>query len=214
MPVIAIDFDATIAYLKDLEGGRYAKLYAVLTGRGVSKDAAERAYRAAHANGFTFAGYVDAALAQGSSFDRTAALAECEDWLAEHLAVFPDVPEALASWQEKGYPIYILTTGNPDFQKQKIDLCHIPYTGVLFVATDEEKPVQVRELHARHGATVMVFDDKASVLDMVRERDPSAEFAKTFLVVREESKYRTQKARFPHQRVSDLRDISFESMHQ
>lgn len=209
MPAIVSDFDGTLAYFDDMRDGRYRELDAVFLSRAVPEDIIDRAYTLVRAQGFTFEKYMDCLESMGAVFDQSEAAGACEAWLASHLKVFPDVLEACARWESAGFPLYILTMGEPSFQKQKVALSGIPHTRMLVVSRDEEKVEAVKELAKKERAPVAIFDDKAAVLDMIRRADPEGSVAETFWVIRQESKYHSSKPHFPHQRTHDLRSVSF-----
>lgn len=207
---IAVDLDGTIVALPQ-ENGEYTWIYDLCAQYGVPCEDAREAYDRAKGCGFGSRTMI-LELARmeylRSGHQQLMFRQAFHAWVRDALIVFDDAREAIAQWMREGIPVYVVTTGDRQFQQFKLELAGIsvPSGHVLTVLRDEYKTDEVEELASRHPGTIVVVDDKASVLDLIRDANIPASL-ETIQIVRHDGKYASQEARHDHLVVTALTDI-------
>jgi FMN phosphatase YigB (HAD superfamily) len=87
--------------------------------------------------------------------------------------LFPDVLPFLEHAKAKGVRLYLLSFGNPEWQRYKVRGCRIEqyFDGVLFTAKDGGKAKLLLE-HAGSCEKVLMVDNNPGELDLIKEAAP------------------------------------------
>ncbi|PCI29946.1 hypothetical protein COB55_01030 [Candidatus Wolfebacteria bacterium] len=201
---IAIDFDGTIAYSRDYKDGEYLKLNAIFEAYGIPYATVRQAYKDVRDRGFSPNRFVTTLHDAGYDFSTDDALGAIQRWIGENLVIYDDAKKALPIWMNKGINVIIVTTGEADWQVQKITALNINPSEVIVTSSDEEKMFVIKKL--AESSKIIAIDDKATMLDMLRDIDSDGELFVTTRILRQESKYITQKPRHDHISVISLLD--------
>jgi hypothetical protein len=207
--VIAVDFDGTIATLSDGDNGSYPGLLGLFYGLGLDTQELREAYEEARAEGFCLERMIQALVARGAHIGTLGNLELTRKfiaWVNRSLRVYSDAQAALSRWAKDGREVVIVTMGENDFQNQKVSTANVPHAAVFTTRRDEDKAFLLQRLNEAYGR-VLIVDDKAAVLDAVRDVDPTGEQLVTVRIIREDGKYANQQARHNHIVVSALTEI-------
>lgn len=198
---VAVDFDNTLAYFK---GGYGNSFFPIFVQRGVPEDEVKGYYQTTKEElTFSIKNMIFVVEREtGLSLDHGEIVGEFRVWLADSLVAYADSVRELAEWRQEDIRVVILTTGNPEFQKQKIQASGIPYDELLVVTQDGEKPGKVRELLKRYGPPngppIWLVEDDPSVLDLVREAGLSESDVVTVRLMRRESPHFLKVSKHSH----------------
>lgn len=202
---IVVDFDGTIAFFRDYENGEYVELNAALAEFGIPLPEVQRIYRNVRDEGFSSKRFVDALSDAGYAIDRAEANAVIQSWLLENLAIFSDAVEAITLWTASGIEVFVVTTGEYDWQRQKVDMLDADFSAMLVMTTDQDKLSLIQGFQEVYG-TVIAIDDKPGVLDALRDTDADGTKFRTVRMFRMESKYRDDPAKHTHLSVTTFLD--------
>lgn len=194
---IAVDIDGTIAYFCDGSQG----FFSLFKERGVSKEVLQKTYeKVKEQGGFspqkflqylpTFAG-------------KEEAKEEFFLWLKENLQVYEDSIPALKQLQEKGISIILLTVGDKEYQKKKVEMLGIPAKEVLVVSSLAKKTEAVERLAFSGKIPLWVVDDSLEFLNIVQRDFPFPEDLGTIWVNRNKK----MQENLSHTHVKNLKEI-------
>ena len=196
---IAIDFDGTLAYFK----GGYDQLFAIFTRRGVDNSIVRESYeQSKREGGFTITRLMKIVAERTSrSFDDEAINGEFADWLGRSLVPCAEAALVLTVWRDVGIPVVILTSGDMDYQAQKVHATRLPHDDLIVVAHEAGKIEALRALLERYGPPILFVEDRPYVLDLVREEGLTPAEVRTVRVLRPESPYVREKSLYVHETV-------------
>lgn len=202
---VAVDFDGTLAYFK----GGYDELFAIFSRRGVDPAMVRECYeRTKREFGFSISAMIKVVEREtGCSLNRDEIVREFLTWLEDSLIAYADSVLRLAKWQQERIPVVILTTGDAEYQAQKVQATWMPHDELLVVAQDKEKPGKVRQLLEQYGEPILLIEDQPSVLDLVRENGLSKSEVVTVRLMRPESRYFLEKSKYSHAHCDTLEDV-------
>ncbi len=177
---LVFDFDHTLSHF--IHG--YDGLFTIFTHRGIPAETVSEAYRRIKkAGGFSLAAYIAHLQQMAGTIPHEDTVAqEFEDWLKNSIELYPDVLPCLTRWR-KDIPIEILTFGDPEFQRKKINMTGLGSYPLHIVASQQQKARELTKIIARYGTPVVFVDDIPSVLDEIRHRFPPLHVI-TILIIR------------------------------
>ncbi|MEX0918496.1 MAG: HAD family hydrolase [Candidatus Paceibacterota bacterium] len=167
--LIAFDFDKTLAYFAGTE-----RVEDLLVNLGFGDLEALNIYQQVKATGFSFGKIIDCVkermLRRNCPFDQSDQLDFAEDldfWLSTHLRLYEDA-EDLLSWLDRwSTPWAIVTFGDKDYQKQKIQQLHLKPMEICHTASIGAKTEPLLELVAKYGRPIFFVDDNPEELQPV-----------------------------------------------
>jgi len=204
MRCIVIDFDGTLAsFLSGREG-----FFDIFIKRGVPEHVVKESYETVKASkGFSIENLCNMLNAKGFSLNKNVLESEFETWVQKDLALYPDSMMAVKNWKKQGIPIIILTAGEEVMQRRKVALTQIPYDELRVVSTAKEKVAEVLSLLKKYGKPLLVFDDRADILDLIHEEFKDSSDVVTVWVNRINSDF----PRGKHEHI-EIKDLSAESL--
>ncbi|MDO8482301.1 MAG: haloacid dehalogenase-like hydrolase [bacterium] len=129
------------------------------------------------------------------------------NWLRANLVLYPDSLSALTRWHNKLHiPVCIVTAGAEQYQRQKVQLLHIPHDDIIVVPHANEKASVTKMLLQRYGRRIVFIDDKESELDHLCEAGISTDDVLKVHINRPDSPYRDQVPKYKHLEVASLAD--------
>jgi len=168
---IAIDFDSTLAHFV----GGHEGLFEIFLKRGISRENIEKAYFEAVKNGFSIEKLKENVLKmQGTLKNEDSILEEFEKWLSSALELYPDSLPSLLRWKDLGLNIFIVTFGDPQFQRLKIkkvigeDI--LPSSNIVVTEKPDTKFEVLEKLTEQYGAPIIFIDDKPKELMIVKQK--------------------------------------------
>lgn len=206
---IVVDFDGTLAYFR----GGYDDLFNIFCRRGVGSAVVRECYeRTKREGGFSITALAACvAVHAGCYVDLREVESEFCGWLRRSLIPYQDGLEALDRWRQQGLPVVILTTGNIEYQTQKVQAVRLSYDQLIVVSHAQEKPAVVRRLLADfYGSPVLLIEDRPSVLDAMRDDGLSEDQVATVRLLRQESPYIREHSVYRHRSCNTLDEISLE----
>lgn len=206
MCCIVIDFDGTLAsFLSGREG-----FFDIFIKRGVPENVVKESYETVKASkGFSIESLCNMLNTKGFSLSKDALESDFETWVQKDLALYPDSMMAVKNWKKQGIPIIILTAGEEVTQRQKVAVTQIPYDELCVVPTAKEKVAEVSRLLEKYGKPLLMLDDRADILDMVKEAFGDSSGVSTVWVHRVNSDF----PRGKHEHI-EIKDLSAESLAQ
>ncbi|MCH8049043.1 HAD family hydrolase [Patescibacteria group bacterium] len=129
-----------------------------------------------------------------------------EEKIKKDLVVYPESIEAMETLKKQGIPTIVLTAGDETAQKRKIALTQIPYDELVIVPTAKGKVVEVSRLLKKYGKPLAVFDDRADILDLIRESFQDSSDVVTVWVHRVNSNF--PRGKYEHIEIKDLSEES------
>ncbi len=200
MSCLALDFDYTISHFTDDLRG----LFEIFTRRGVPEKEARSAFtHVVEQVGFTFSAYSHAVQrAHRVNESEKILRAEFKNWLSSSLVLYPESLRMLRKWHNK-IPVVIVTSGNPEFQREKIKTVGIPYDDVRFIQPPQRKVSVMPHLLKKYGVPVVFVDDNPRELDAVYQKSLQDKII-TFLMRRPDSPYATAEPEYRHREIRSL----------
>lgn len=197
MKCAIFDFDYTIAHFT----GGYDGLFAIFTKKGIPLDIVIASYEKVKAEkGFNIWRLINKiSETTNMDLDNESIEREFMQWLSESLVIYPDSLFAIESFMKKRIPVIILTAGEEEYQRQKISAVGIQYDELIVIPRVNEKITAIRNLLEKYGAPLVIFDDKASELDSLRDQRMDNDKVITVMIRRSDSPYFNQMSRYRHE---------------
>lgn len=203
---IALDYDFTLARFQ----GGFSGLHRLLSEHGrMPIEQAKSAHELAETKGFTPERLIECAEELGYNLDSTSRVEfynAFNQWLRSSLHLYQEAREASARWAD--VPVHIVSFGNREYQRSKINTLCVPHIEAHIV--QEPKVVQLRKLHEQYGGPIWFFDDNPEEHNALRDSGLTDEQVICLLVTRRESPHYKKIARHPHRRVTSLLDVHWE----
>ena len=203
MRCVVIDFDGTLAFFLSGQGG----FFDIFIKQGIPEHIVKESYEAVRSNkGVSVENLYDVLSAKGFSLNKDTLESKYEEWIQTDLALYPESMEAMQNLKKQGIPTIVLTAGDETAQKRKIALTQIPYDELVIVPTAKGKVVEVSRLLKKYGKPLAVFDDRADILDLIRESFQDSSDVVTVWVHRVNSN--VPEGQYKHIEIKDLREES------
>jgi len=177
---IALDLDDTLVYLQDhLEG-----FYRICADSGLARSQISPiVQQLIYGEGFNFEGFLAKTEFGWPSPESQNICRKLYIWMARSLKPFPDSAPTINAWLAD-LPVAIVTNGEQQFQKLKLDWTGLPYTKLFVLRPNGPgKGAQIRRLVNHYGPTVFV-DDLPANLDNVRQAGLTADQVMTIQIRR------------------------------
>ena len=198
-----IDFDGTLAFFLSGQGG----FFDIFIKQGIPEHIVKESYEAVRSNkGVSVENLYDVLNAKGFSLNKDTLESKYEEWIQTDLALYPESMEAMQNLKKQGIPTIVLTAGDETAQKRKIALTQIPYDELVIVPTAKGKVVEVSRLLKKYGKPLAVFDDRADILDLIRESFQDSSDVVTVWVHRVNSN--VPEGQYKHIEIKDLSEES------
>lgn len=204
MRCVVIDFDGTLAsFLSGPEG-----FFDIFIRQGVPEHIVKENYEEVRdRKEFSINNLYDALSAKGFSLNKDTLENEFAKWIQRDLVLYPESMEAMENLKKQGIPVIVLTAGEKTIQKRKVALTQIPYDELSIVPTAREKVAAITLLLEKYGKPLAVFDDRADILDLVRESFKDSSGVITVWVHRVSSDF----PRGQHEHI-EIKDLSAKSL--
>lgn len=179
---IALDLDDTLVYLQNhLEG-----FYQICAGWGLDRPKiGPIVQQLIYGEGFNFERFLAKTEFGWPSPESRKICNELNTWMARSLKPFPDSAPTINTWLVD-LPVVVVTNGEEQFQKIKLDWTGLPYTKLFVLKPNGHgKGAQIRQLVNHYGPTVFV-DDLPTNLDNVRQHGLTADQVMTIQMRRPE----------------------------
>ncbi len=201
---LATDLDNTLVYL---DGG-HEKYFKFLERYSVPRETACESYEATKCEeGFSMKNLIARVEKMtGVKMDKERVIADFDSWLSNRLKVYPDVSDFLALVSARGIPFSIVSTGEPEFQNEKVKMAGLKPLEIRVVSRVGEKPKVLKEMLAKSPGQVMYIDDKASELDAIRKVF-SEDDVVTVRIKRADSPYKDDVGEYKHREIKSLAEI-------
>lgn len=204
MRCVVIDFDGTLAsFTNGLEGsiGMFVK-------QGIPEHIVRENYEEVRdRKGFSINNLYDALSAKGFSLNKDALESEFEESVQRDLTLYPESMEAMENLKKQEIPVVVLTAGEKTTQKRKVAATQILYDELVIVPTAKEKVAALTFLLEKYGKPVVVFDDRADILDLIHEEFKDSSDVVTVWVHRVTSDF--PRGKYEH---IEIKDLSMESL--
>jgi len=199
---LAFDFDYTLA---SFSGNREA-LFEIFSSQGVPVTKVVTIYEEIKkAGAYSVANLVNRLMDETDTiFDVDKIYRDHDEWLRQNMRLYPDA-ERLKS--KLDIPVAIITHGDEQHQKMKIDKTGILYDHLYITPEADSKHKFLRELFDMLGGPIAFVDDKATELDAVRDAGLTNEHVITHHIHRDDSRYGFLKAKHDHQIITGLEDL-------
>ena len=175
MEVCFLDFDHT---LFDTDAFFHVDVRNSFRHHGIDAASWEQAYTQAWQAGYTLEGHADQIWRRSGS--QAAALDEMQRIVRESFAdlrryLFPDVPAFLDRAKGCGIGLYLLSFGNPEWQRYKVLGARIDryFDAMFFTAHEGGKGALILE-HVGEWKRILVVDNDPSELDVIKDVVPIA----------------------------------------
>ncbi|MDA1337299.1 MAG: hypothetical protein O3C23_00820 [bacterium] len=199
MSCAVIDFDGTLA---SFPGGP-EEFFSIFEKQGVSKRIVKESYEVVReSKGFSIKNLYDELKGKGFSLDKDILENEFTDRVKRDLSLYKESMEAIENIQKQGMPVVILTAGEEVIQKTKVAITQISYDELIIVPRAKEKVAILTTLLKKYGKPLFVFDNRADILDLMREEFQDSSDVVTAWVHRESSDF--PKGQYEHIEVKDL----------
>lgn len=204
--LIAVDFDFTLAcFIRGFEG-----LLDIFERRGVPSEVAARAYQEAEDERFTLDLFLSKARQRGYPLpDEEAIRNEFREWLRVSLSLYPECSHVLDTWR-RIRPIAIVTFGEPNYQRLKIEMSGIFYDMLYCVERRGRKAEAIQTLLpyvCAAGEPLLFIDDDPRELDGIRNAGIGEAEVLTVRMRRPESPHLALKSAHAHIKVASLNEL-------
>ncbi len=188
-----------------LIGGK-EQLFTIFVRHGVARSVVKECYKRSRENGFSFQRLLAILEDTGHRFgDRRALEKELEEWFSRSLVLYEDVRGFMNSVKKAGLRFAVITYGSPTHQRHKITKVRLAPDFTKVVRTEKARPRAVAEAVSRYGYPVIYIDDRASALDLVKEK--LGDRVITARIVRTDSPYKDEKPKLRHEILHSLLEV-------
>ncbi len=203
---VLVDLDNTLSHFIGKGGSK--GFFGVFTPHGIPEIQCVKCYESVKTDGFSLKKFLNELTTRGVALVSRALLPEQLEkdfnlWLRRSLVLYPDSLPALALWQKHHIPVCIVTAGDETFQREKIELLHLPHDAVVVLPHTGEKTSVIKTILVQFGPPVALIDDKENELDAVRATY-TEENVRTIHVGRMDSPYRGQVPQCEHHEATNL----------
>lgn len=203
----AFDFDFTLAHFPDgLES-----LMNLAVSAGAPREVVDRVYASVvdSSIGFSHITFSSALAKEIPEIDADKLSKDICIWLGNAgIKLYDDVLTTFGYLQQHDIPAAIITAGNFDWQKKKIELVRIPLgeDRIFIVSPTEGKMGAIETLLQQGFDCIHYVDDRPLELDRIRDTY-THDRVTTYLMVRSDSLYKTVIPRHTHITITSLQEF-------
>ncbi|MFH1711809.1 MAG: HAD family hydrolase [Patescibacteria group bacterium] len=199
---LAFDFDYTLASF----GGNRENFFDLFSDQGVPTTDIIRIYEEMKKTGsYSVANLVNRLMDETDTiFDVDKIYRDHDEWLKQNLRLYPDAEKLK---HKLNVPVAIITHGDEQHQKMKIEKTGVKYDHLFVTNKPDSKHKPLRELLELIGGPIVFVDDKATELDAVREAGLGPEHVITHHIHRDDGHYGFLKAKHEHRIITSLDDL-------
>ena len=202
---VVSDFDRSLANIVGGYGGMFEIMSRHLD---ISTDEAKKIYEETkNHGGFSIQNLEGLLRKKGYRIDYEAFTSELRAWFSRVLAPYNDFGGPLVLADSLGVPFVIVTCGNEDFQREKVQAVGLSKHELHIFPRQEDRVAVIRRLVEKHGH-VLYVDDRPYPLDMLRDNGLGADVVTTVHIVRHDgSGYENEQARYKHEVIQSLLEL-------
>ena len=165
---VIVDLDGTLAQMVHRR-----ELFAVFAHNGLSLSRAGRIYkRVRNTVGFSLPHMLRAIKEEGYRLDRESTTRDFIKWLRSSLTLYRDVGPFIRAVRAQRIPFIILTLGEEQFQRQKVEMSGIRPDKLIVAGSPHEKVEKLRRVVQERGRPLVCVDDDPRILDAVARELP------------------------------------------
>lgn len=202
---IALDFDSTLSrILGGLQG-----IFEIFVRRDIPKELVKECYEESKKDGgFSIQRLLEKVkLKTERLFDDGEIYHEFDEWVKNSIVLYPESISVISELKRRKIPIAIVTRGDLNYQRRKIELTRILYDELYIVTGELGKCQALRELMQKYGSPILFIDDDPRDLDLVRGHGISEAEVITILILRDDSHHQDGHSTHSHLKIKTLDEI-------
>ena len=201
---IALDFDNTLAHF---EGGREG-IFKLFQKQNIPLELTASLYEETKKEGgFNIDKLIKKVIDKGGvAVDGKKIKEEFALWLSRSMKLYLDASDLLLKIRKTGTSFSIISVGDRAFQEEKARALGILPHHVHVVEKIGDKSRVLMDMLEKDSTPIIYIDDKASELDAIKQAI-SSKLISTIRIIRPDSPYKDERARYEHREISSLGEI-------